>query len=640
MTAKTFIAISSETENRQLVYLTTNGYGDLYQPDGITYGAALDFLFGLVHKRKRRSGVVFVCYAFSRDNEFIFSTLPSFLKDKLFQSHRVKKRIDEIENNNEALDEILYSADKMTDDYQCADFEKYINGLALKELCEVTVNGYHVKLINGKSLTIRKYGKAITIYDIHGFFKPKSLRETVRAWTGKDVPLLDRRGVVDPTTELLKARAAIESYYVSELATRLDQALQDEGMKLTRYHGASALASHWLNKIGAKDSFCAYRHRRQLAPELYRASWQAYYGGRAEQFALGTVKHVKVYDINSAYAHACSFLPVLLQKPTFVSEWQDNPFSVWHCDYDFSRVNPFIGYLPHRDASNFTRYKLKGRGYFWQPEVAFVRQHFPQCIEIKQGFIIDYERAPFAQEIEFLYQCRQRLQDRKHPLEKVFKLALAALYGKFAQHNGHSRFFNLQYAGFITSFTRAQLLQAVKGYEHDTICFQTDAIHTSADLPVNLSGNLGDYKRTNYEKITYIDNGVYTGIGANDRRVKTKTRGATAFDFGKAITDINNRRVYSALNELFIGHNVYTQHLFTSAGYLAHHKVDKETSPLAVHRFAARIFDLAGVDGFDITQNFYKSEIVLGTSRESSLFTRSNYLESNFAIDTLEARRM
>lgn len=618
----------------------TNGFGNLYDPGGIDFERAIQFLFNLVHQRKRRSGITFVCYAFSRDNEFIFSTMPRDLKDKLFQASSIKKQITELETENETLDEILYSANEMTDDFQRADFDRHVNGLTLKELHEVAFNGFHIHLINGKVLTIRKGKKSISIYDIFGFFKPKSLRATVKIWLDEDIPLLDRRTNNDPDEETMKARAMFESYYVAKLAMRLNDELEKEGIRLSRYHGASAISSHWLHKFNAKDSYCAYRHRRQLSPELHKAIWQAYYGGRVEQFKIGTLKDVNIYDINSAYAFACSFLPVLLKKPTFVSEWSDKPFSLWFCEYDFSRLNPYLGYLPHRDAYNFTRYKMKGRGYFWQPEIIFMLANFPDCVEIKYGFDLEYEQAPFAKEIEYLYACRQRLQDTNNPLEKVFKLALASLYGKFAQHNGTARYYNLMYAGFITSFTRAQLLTAVRGYENETISFQTDAIHTSANLSVSLSGSLGEYKQTKYERVVYLDNGIYTGFDANGQ-TKVKTRGATTFDFDKAILEFNQTRAYSALNEFFIGHNIFTQHLFSGADYLEHYKTAKESSPLTTSRFAARVFELAGVGGDDITDAYFDSRIVTADARrESSLFRRSNFLESNFALDTIEAGRV
>jgi hypothetical protein len=263
--------------------------------------------------------------------------------------------------------------------------------------------------------------------------------------------------------------------------------------------------------------------------------------------------------------------------------------------------------------------------------------HYPECVEIKHGFALPYEQAPFAFEIAYLYDLRKQLQDRKHPLEKVLKLALASLYGKFAQHQGKGHFYNPFYAGFITSFTRAQLLHAVKGYEHETIAFQTDAIHTQVNLPLPVSGDLGQYKLNEYDNVQYIDNGVYQAM-RNKSIVKRKTRGFRTFDFAKAITEIASKQTYTGLAEFFIGHNVFTQAMFSGAQYLEHYKTDKIQAPVLNERTAMRIFNLTGVD---LNNGFLDSMPVdYDNGRESALYRQRDFKESDYAIDTITANRI
>lgn len=644
--SKTFIAITSEVYQEKTVHLCTSQGESITDQNGIDCKAALDFLFSLVHKRKRAGGVVFVTYAFARDNEFIFSTLPKELRDKLFVSYKIKKEINELEFEIENIQEDYYKYALNSDEFQLADFELYVNKTALNELTEIEYKGYKLELANGKLLTIKRNKKSITIYDIFGFFKPSSLRQSVYQFLGETQPLLDRQSFdaldfFDGETDIdkLKSHASFEVGYVQRLATALHVKLSEHEINLSRWHGASALSSYILSKAKARKQFHNYRHRRQLSPELHLALRQSIFGGRAEQFKIGTVYDVNVYDINSAYAYATTQLPVMLHKPILTDEWQSTSFSFWFCEYDFTSVQPYFGYLPNREMSSFTKYKLRGSGYFWQPEIMFVMQHFPQCIKIGRGYVLEADRAEFTQAIENLYNLRLYLQQQKEPLEKVLKLALSSIYGKFCQHNGKGYYYNLFYAGYITSVARAQLLHATKDNEKDTVCFQTDAIHTTRHLPVNIDNTLGHFKHTNYHKITYLDNGVYQCYDRAGNVLKTKTRGFRRFDFAQALKELTEKRSYTALAEFFIGHNLFTQNLFTSkAGYLEDFAESKTMRPSEKDRFAMRHFIGGNVD---LTKDFIDSKAVATyNGLMSSPYQIGKNEQINSCLDTIQSGRI
>ncbi len=246
---KTFIAITSEVLNGQLVHLTATCGKSLTDELGIDYKRAVDFLFSLRHERKKTSGVVLVTYAFSRDNEFIFSTMPKVLKDKLFVSHKIKNEINELEYELEQIQDDYYKFPLDSDEFQLADFEKHVNTLALDELTDVEFDGYHIKLANGKMLTITKNKKSITIYDIFGFFKPMPLRETVSKFLHSNQPLLDRSqfdaldffdGISD--IDRLKNHAAFESNWIAKLAGKLNEELQANNINLSRFHGEKTIS--------------------------------------------------------------------------------------------------------------------------------------------------------------------------------------------------------------------------------------------------------------------------------------------------------------------------------------------------------------------------------------------------------------
>lgn len=612
--------------------------------NGLSFGSVMDWLFGLRYTNSGDARNVFVCYAFSRDNEFIFSSLPNDVKDKLFQAHRIRGQIDRIEYEQEKLENDLYHV--APDSYEHLELELFrgINKLALRELVEVKYKGFEIQLRNGKSLIIRKGKKQFTMYDVYGFFR-KPLRDAYKEWLDDDIALLDRaeRKLIDGlnVVEQLNQFAQIEARGVQALTTYLDTELQALGISLTRFHGAGALSSWMLSNAKAKtknketNQYHNYRYERQLGKDCFRAMLQSYYGGRAEQFKIGSFNEgVNVYDINSAYAHAVTFLPYMLHKPRYADAWLSEPFSVWYCEYDFSSVNPYFGYLPNREKrSNQTTYKVRGRGFFWQAEVAYILEHFPQCIEVGRGYYVPYERAPFADKIAEFYEWRKLLQQAKHPLDKVFKIALSSIYGKFCEGNGKGYYYNMFYAGFITSATRRKLLESTRGNEHNIICFLTDAIHSTVPLSLPVSNELGEYKHEVYERATYLDNGVYRLT--RDGKEKTATRGFREFDFDGALNQFQEHFNYDGVSEFFIGHNL---HSFAPIMYYDYLKLQGNTKRNEPLRTSARKFD---GERIDISQTFIDSQLYrIASDLESGLYKRSWYKETDLARDTMDAKRI
>lgn len=636
---KKFIAITTQTLNNQLAYIATSCGKSLFNENGITFDKAIEFLFELIHEKDSGFTTVFVNYAFARDNEFIFATMPRDFKDRLFQSENIQKRVTELELENEDLEGRLYDGSNQNDKVEAALFQS-VNRMVLKGLVEVEYNDYFIRLINGKMLTVRHGGKAITFYDVYGFFN-KPLRESVRLWLNEDLMLLDRKELEKldlPIRDKITLLSFLEVTATAKLAEKLDCELGKLGYNLTRFHGASSLSSKFLSQLKAKDEYHNYRFRRQHPPELWKAVRQSCYGGRQEQFKIGTLKNVYVYDINSAYAHAIAHLPSLQRKPTFTETWTDCPFSIWFCDYDFTDVDPYFGLLPNRDVGNATKYKLKGKGYFWQPEIEFVKKHYPGSVKINGGFIIDYQQADFAKGIETLYQLRLELQRQNNPLEKIIKLALASLYGKFCQRQGRAFYYNLFYAGFITSFTRARLLEVTQGKEKNVITFQTDAVHTDKPLGISTNNNLGEYRQTVYNSVTYLDNGVYRALDSFGNIIKEKTRGIRSFEFEKALQQIKQQQTYTALIDFFVGHNLHTNEMFKGAPYLSQYAIDKTFSPIAKERSAMRLFEVLDID---LSKSYFNSRpLNTFSGLESGVYRQNDNVMLDAAKQTIQAGRV
>lgn len=645
MKPKQFVAISSVIYQDKMVLLNTSIGRTLRNDNGISFDEAIDFLFGLRFHERRKSNNVFVCYAFSRDNEFLFSSLSSDTKDRLFQSHHIRRKISQIEYDQDKIDTDLYHVLKDSQEYEQLDFESYANKLALQELLEVKHNDYQIQLQNGKRLLIRKQKKQLVIYDIFGFFR-KPLREAVKQWLDTNNALLDNKCIDNEgdtfAIDKLQSLSDIECNAIASLATKLNKELQDHGITLSRFHGAGALSSWILQRGKAKtkdkktNQYHNYRHRRQLSNELYNAMMQAYYGGRAEQFKIGTFNNgVNVYDINSAYAYAISQLPCMLSKPSAVREWNNQPFSLWYCEYDFSDLSCYFGLLPNRERhSNFTVFKSRGKGFFWQPEVSYILEHYPQCIEVKNGYTLTHKHAPFTDVVLEMYELRKFLQMINHPLEKVIKLGLSSIYGKFCQTNGKGYYYNRFYAGFITSVVRGKLLEATRGQEFSVISFLTDAIHTTRELDVAVSLEIGDYKQSKYKQAVYLDCGVYRLIDHNGK-IKEATRGFRTFDFDNAFNEMLTKRVYKGMMDLFIGHNLHTLSPMMYDQYLAIKSEEKESSPLesSMRKFVNADIDLKKT--FLDSQMFTKSN-----GLASGLYKENTFRDRDLGKDSLIAGRI
>lgn len=670
---KNFIALTSEIYKDKLILLNTSAGKQLFDPNGINTDAAIEFLWNLKYLKKGPN-TVFICYAFSRDNEFIFSGLPKHLKDKLFQSFRIRNERELLEAKVEQLENEFYDnnriprqrsrgsegTSKSGDTKQAIlDSLKSIRQ-DIKRLTATHYADFKLSLANGKLLTLNKNETSFSIYDIVGFFNKLPLYEAVKLFLNEDIPLLVRETFETlPLMELghleaIRAYSDLEVKYIARLMENVNSRLNDTcGISLTRFHGASAITTFLLSQTQAKKEFHNYKKARTKSPELAHAEKQAFYGNRSEQLKIGIFDNVNYYDMNSAYANAARFLPKMLKKPEYRKEWDASPFSMWHIEYDLPK-KLYFGLLPNRDTRQGVKYKLRGKGYFWQPEVLYLLHYFPECVEVNGGFVLEYEKATFTQEIEVLYALRQTLKQANDPIEKIIKLALASIYGKFCQHNGRGTYYNLFYAGFITSTVRANLLNATRNNESETIAFSTDAIHTTANLHndescVTISDELDGFKMMKAAKGIYLANGIHILFDENGNVLKAASQGYSKFNFDAALLEFQKTGSFNSAADFFVGHNLATLDEVSSWGkdwrenfpnsyrypekYLKILFNENKISPLST---STRKFEAFNAD----SRNLNSKVIDTYSGLESAIYQHSNMRESDLAIDSLFARRI
>jgi hypothetical protein len=220
--------------------------------------------------------------------------------------------------------------------------------------------------------------------------------------------------------------------------------------------------------------------------------------------------------------------------------------------------------LPHRSGANSIRYGKSGRGWYYLPEVRELTRRYGDSIRVKEGYIVPYNPISFGERIGEIYNHRLALIDRegKGKGEKIFKAMLQCFYGKFCQSVGEAPFLCLPWAGWITSFVRAQMLEVIEGQEEDVVCFHTDAVHSMKPLEkARVSDKLGEWKVNNYPWGVYIASGVYCFLNQEKEIIKQATRGFEFIDFKDAVRQLTERGGILTLERRFFAGHQYSRQL-------------------------------------------------------------------------------
>lgn len=621
---RNFIAIKPEIINNSLCYIATSTERSFLSCE-FTSKKVIDFLFSLhaLGRRKELKAPVFIWYDTQIIVEQILKDLPSKAKDIFFPSPETERKRKEIRERIRELDGIKKRG-------------KIIKARAkelrarLHALEYVYWSGYRLRVRAGKSLTICKYEdlgdkddicwldkskhstknlickRGLTIYDIYGFFK-QPFWEVCFKYLGdrytinRDIDLLsfpktlETGAYINYLSTLCEQKAA----FLRLLALKLNDYLQTAGLKLTRWYGASSVVNTLLRQWNVKREF------KRLTPRntphmLLNAINCAFYGGRIETTKLGMIRNVYVYDLNSAFAYATTLLPKLNHGWQYTREYDESvPFALWHVEYELPS-GAYIGLLPHRKGNGTICYRRAGRGWYYAPEIREVVRRYKDGvnIRIKEGYIVDYSPVSFADKINEIYNHRLALiaREGKGKGEKLFKSMLQVFYGKFSQSVGDAPYYCLPWAGWITSYVRAQMLQVIRGQEQDIIYFHTDAVHSVKPLVQPQAGiNMGEWTVNYYPIGFYMASGVHCFFDTAANVIKSATRGFEFIDFDEAIRELNEPESFGKVTlkrEFFAGHQ-YATAFPTDGNYLQTVKQMQKFDPREVtpRRWSRESFD-------------------------------------------------
>lgn len=267
----------------------------------------------------------------------------------------------------------------------------------------------------------------------------------------------------------------------------------------------------------------------EISRNVLEMAYNSYSGGRFEILKRGYFPEVNIYDIKSAYPYQMTKLLDFTQGKWIESRETTENIGFYHCFINTMELN-FSPFLLKR--SNMNLYPNGSfYSYLTNQEINFILKNFQNTeITIINGFefIPFQEKYPFKEEIERLYQWKEKEKDED--IKYCVKIILNSLYGKTIQGGSTGKtgkLFNPIWASLITSGTRLKLLEYGLKNPECVIAFSTDSISLKKPLIVPKFPKLGDFSFEFSGSGIYIMSDIYTLW--NEQKYKKRFRGFTTY---------------------------------------------------------------------------------------------------------------
>jgi len=399
---------------------------------------------------------------------------------------------------------------------------------------------YVLSWAKGKWFQVSRYNDkercTVRIFDIFSFF----MCSAVKAWekTGVEVPqhILEGKArrkyftVDDYDSGMVLGYWTVEIQLYRRLGEVLRTRVYNAGLRITQWYGPGALSTFELKRHGVKQ------HMADCGPEVRKAARFAYAGGRFELYKVGRVTgRIFGVDINSAYPHAISQLPSLVDGYWRHVEYPSTleRFGVYKISLQKSRgFDRSPGPVFHRDRDHNVSFPWRTEGWYWSPETDAAQRRGATVIEGWE--YIGGTKRPFDW-VSTVYDTRRDWKRRGISAELALKLLLNAIYGKMAQRVGWDEakrrlppFHQLEWAGWVTSYVRARLFRLMTNIPWEQlIAVETDGLYTTKD-PASLnivdSDELGQWGITEYDEMMYVQSGL-AWLHSEAKGWETKRRG-------------------------------------------------------------------------------------------------------------------
>lgn len=425
-------------------------------------------------------------------------------------------------------------------------------------------NRYRIEYIPHKWFTVRGYSwrlrKYVTvkIFDVMTFFQTSFINALESRKI--EVPEIIKSGKASRSDFTYSDIQEIIEYcnmelqMLVELCTTLRNEFDEAGIPVTQWHGPGAVATAAFKMHGVLE------HKTEPPLHIEQILQRAYFGGRFEQFKAGHYDgKVYVYDINSAYPDKIRNLPSLAGATwKRVSTYSGNPGVYLASYHDQSGISGAAYPLPWRARNGNVAFPAHNKAvWVWH----FEAEH-ATSIEYGYELVTGSDIKPFSWVAE-AYDLRKKWKAEGRGGERALKLMLNSLYGKTAQriggtpdkNGGRPPWHQLEWAGMITSATRAQIWEAVSQAPDKIIAVETDSVASMVPLDLDIGDDLGQWEYSEHDWMTYIQSGVYFASGGNGG-AKVKSRGIDMrqLDYQKVIEFLNDQsEPLLVTNHEFIG---------------------------------------------------------------------------------------
>jgi hypothetical protein len=379
-------------------------------------------------------------------------------------------------------------------------------------------------MVTGWSWELKR-NVSFKIFDVMTFFQSSFMNAL--SSRGIEVPEVIKTGKANRANFTYLDLDEISVYCQQELellvllADRLRSEFQEAGVYVTSFHGPGAVASAVFKEKKVKE------HMQRPPLHIERAAQHAYFGGRFEQFKAGHYEgKVYLYDINSAYPDKIRNLPSLAGASWEYTTVFDNSPGLWWCSHDgttASGIQPQP--TPWRGKGGIVGFPEQNAGvWLWHFEAVHA-----STVHHGWKLITANDSKPFAFVSE-MYNKRLEWKELEKGGERALKLALNSLYGKMAQRVGGSDknggvppWHQIEWAGMVTSATRAQIWEAVSQAPDSIIAIETDSVASTIPLDLDIGTGLGQWGVKEYDWMTYVQSGIYfTSNGTSGEKVKSR----------------------------------------------------------------------------------------------------------------------
>ncbi len=377
---------------------------------------------------------------------------------------------------------------------------------------------------------------SITLWDTIGFFQT-SFVNALTGWLpdADDLPMITdmktrRSSFTDEQIDDIRAYCISECRLLVELMSTMRDYMREVDCVPHRWDGAGAIASILLQRHKVKQYKTDYRlttsgFEGNLPQEVNQAAQHAYFGGRIELVRFGNHdRRTFAHDIVSAYPYAMRDLPCLAHGTWRLftgtaAELLHSPFALWHVRFTADRTDEPFYPLPWRSDKGLVYFPPTCEGWYWTPEYELLRDFYPNNHVVHEAwvFVPNCAHQPFGF-IGPVFDYRKRLKESGHMGATVLKLGLNSLYGKLAQQVGWRRtqegvkppsYHCLEWAGMITSMTRARLFRLAMRDPEAVIAFETDGLYSARQHTQDIGSDFGAWELTEYDGVTYVQSGVY-----------------------------------------------------------------------------------------------------------------------------------